>query len=134
MLVSDVMTKEPITASSTTAIHEVLERMMDSDIRHMPVVDRSELVGVVSDRDLKTYSFEALLDDPAGARARLKKPISAVMTGDPISVSPDDDLSEVVDLLLENKIGAVPVVDPVEGHLVGIVSYIDVLRVAREVI
>jgi len=134
MLVSEVMTKEPFSAGSGTSIHEVLERMIDRDIRHMPIVDRGELVGVVSDRDLKSYSFEAILDDPNAARARLKKPVSTVMTGEPLQVAPEDELSEVVDILLENKIGAVPVVDPVEGNLVGIVSYVDVLRAVREVL
>ena len=134
MLVSELMTKDPYSAGSDTSIHEVLERMMDRDIRHMPIVDRGELVGVVSDRDLKSYSFEAILEDPSAARVRLKKPVSTVMTGEPLQVAPEDEVGDVVDLLLENKIGAVPVVDPVEGHLVGIVSYVDVLRAVREML
>ena len=44
-----------------------------------------------------------------------------------VSVGPDDPLSDVVELMLEHRVGAVPVVGP-EGRLVGIVSYIDVLR------
>lgn len=134
MLVSEVMTQDPVSAGSDTPIHEVLEQMMDRDIRHMPVVDRGDLVGVVSDRDLKNYSFEAVMDDPAAARARLKKPISAVMTGEPLTVSPEDELADAVDMLLENKIGAVPVVDAAEGNLVGILSYVDVLRAARDLV
>jgi len=49
------------------------------------------------------------------------------MTTDPITVSPDDDLAEAVELLIEQKIGGIPVVDEAEG-LVGIVTYVDVLR------
>ena len=49
------------------------------------------------------------------------------MTTDPVTVSPDDDLAEAVELLIEQKIGGIPVVDEAEG-LVGIVTYVDVLR------
>jgi acetoin utilization protein AcuB len=132
MIVSDVMTENPITASSTSTIFDVMERMAQEDIRHMPVVDRHELVGFLSDRDLRAYSFELMLEAPESAKAKLKKPVSDVMSGDVLSVEPETDLADVCDLLIENKVGAVPVVDPVEGNLVGIVSYIDVLRAARD--
>jgi CBS domain-containing protein len=49
------------------------------------------------------------------------------MTAKPLTVSPEDDLREAVELLIEEKIGGIPVVDS-EG-LVGIVTYVDVLRV-----
>lgn len=45
---------------------------------------------------------------------------------------PDFEVSEAVDLMLENRIGAVPVVDPVNGDLVGILSYVDLLRGLRD--
>jgi CBS domain-containing protein len=49
------------------------------------------------------------------------------MTTVPLFVSPDDDLQDAVEILIEQKFGAIPVVDEAEG-LVGIVSYVDVLR------
>jgi CBS domain-containing protein len=49
------------------------------------------------------------------------------MTTEPITVSSDDDLEEAVELMIEEKIGGIPVVDEAEG-LVGIVTYVDVLR------
>jgi acetoin utilization protein AcuB len=49
------------------------------------------------------------------------------MTSEPITVSPDDELEETVELLIEEKVGGIPVVDEAEG-LVGIVTYVDVLR------
>ena len=49
------------------------------------------------------------------------------MTAKPLTVSPEDDLREAVELLIEEKIGGIPVVDETEG-LVGIVTYVDVLR------
>lgn len=49
------------------------------------------------------------------------------MTTEPLTLSPDDDLQEAVELLIDEKIGGIPVVDEVEG-LMGIVTYLDVLR------
>jgi CBS domain-containing protein len=49
------------------------------------------------------------------------------MTTQPMTVAPDDDLTDAIELLLTEKIGAIPVVDEAEG-LVGILSYVDVLR------
>ena len=49
------------------------------------------------------------------------------MTTEPISVSSDDDLQEAIELMIDEKIGGIPVVDEAEG-LVGIVTYVDVLR------
>jgi acetoin utilization protein AcuB len=54
------------------------------------------------------------------------------MSSDVICVEPETDLSDVVALLLEHKIGAIPVVDPDTRAVVGIVSYIDVLRAVQD--
>jgi CBS domain-containing protein len=51
------------------------------------------------------------------------------MTGDPITVDEETELTEVIDLMIEHKVGALPVV--AEDKLVGIVSYVDVLKAAR---
>jgi len=49
-----------------------------------------------------------------------------------ISLGTDASVSDVIELMIEQKIGAIPVVNPLDGTLVGIVSYIDVLRLAAE--
>jgi CBS domain-containing membrane protein len=53
------------------------------------------------------------------------------MTGEPIAVDCADEVEDAIDLMLENKVGAVPVVG-LEGEVVGIVSYLDILRDMRE--
>jgi len=55
-----------------------------------------------------------------------------VMQTDVISVNAEADVGEVIEVMLDHKVGAVPVVDPGAEHLVGIVSYEDVLRAAQE--
>ena len=53
------------------------------------------------------------------------------MTAEPISVDCADEVEDAIDVMIENKLGAVPVVG-LEGEVVGIVSYLDILRAMRE--
>lgn len=62
----------------------------------------------------------------------LDSPVSEIMSSDVISVPGDAGLTDVIDLIVESKVGAIPVVDPKSNALVGIVSYIDVLKAVRE--
>ena len=57
--------------------------------------------------------------------------VSAVIPSDVITVLPDTPVAELIDILLEEKIGAMPVLAPDTGELIGMVSYIDVLRAIR---
>ena len=72
------------------------------------------------------------LDRPDEVSRFMAEPISKFMNTAVLSVEPEDELRDVVDLMLENKIGAVPVVEPDSLKLVGIVSYIDVLSAVRD--
>jgi acetoin utilization protein AcuB len=103
------------------------------DVRHLPVVDDAdELVGMVSDRDLGAGLAEAAVEQVLGPTGLSSQtPIRAVMSSDVLSVEEDDDVGDAVELMLEHKVGAVPVVDG-EGKLSGIVSYMDVLRELAE--
>jgi CBS domain-containing protein len=98
--------------------------------RHLPVVDeQGELVGMLSDRDLRALE-RPYAQDAETVGTRLQNagvPVATIMSGNVTSVDPDADVTEVMELMLENKIGALPVVDA-EGALVGIVSYVDVFR------
>ena len=88
---------------------------------------------MVSDRDLRSYLLprpEQIIraDD---ARARLEANVSMVMRTDILTVTPETPVAAIIDLLLQKHIGAVPVVQSASHALLGMVSYIDVLRVAR---
>jgi acetoin utilization protein AcuB len=127
MKVIDVMTKEPLTIAPGETIGQADELMSENNIRQIPVVNGRDLVGIVTDRDIRSFLSSSLPGDPEARERALRATVRDVMTTAPIFVSPNDDLEEAVELLIEEKIGGIPVVDEAEG-LVGIVTYIDLLR------
>lgn len=129
---NDIMTHKPIVISPDTSAHEALEMMLDRDIRHLPVVEGGELIGMLSDRDIQAF----VLPDLAGLEEDRSKRLSAikvrnVMRTDVFSVTPDTELEEIIDIMVEQKVGAVPVVST-SNALVGIISYVDVLKFTNE--
>lgn len=136
MTARELMTMNPVTTTPEATIAEVWDLMREGDIRHIPVVEDGALVGMVSDRDLAHLNVAQLLtvEGAEGLRRELATPVVDVMSSDVIFVEPETDLSEVVDLLLENKVGALPVIRPDTREVEGIVSYIDVLRALQELL
>lgn len=108
--------------------------MRELDIRHLPVVEGEALVGMLSDRDIGSLEFAHLLTEEGAdaLRRRLARPVVQVMSADLIAAEPETEVSELVTLLLEHKVGAIPVVTPDTRQIVGIVSYVDVLRVLQD--
>lgn len=133
MNAQDIMTANPSSVTAETSIAEAAEILSSLDVRHLPVVRGNEVVGILSDRDLRSIGMPRLLDDERldRLRERTLAPVSTIMNPDVVTVYPETDVHEVIDQLLEYKIGAAPVVDPATGDLMGIVSYIDVLRAIR---
>ena len=136
MRAEDVMSRNPVTVSPEVSVTEVWDLMRERAIRHIPVLDRGALVGMLSDRDLAQFDMAGVLSSEGadGLRRALATPVAKVMSPDVIDVDPDAELGEIVDLLIENRIGAVPVVDRETQELVGIVSYIDVLEAIRDLL
>ena len=129
----DVMTRNPVTMDITGTIQDAADLMFAAEVRHIPVVEHGTLVGMISDRDLRSY----MLPRPEQMfradeeRARMAVSVSAVLPSDVLTVGPDTLVADLLDILLEEKIGAVPVLAPDTGDLLGMVSYIDVLRAVR---
>jgi len=126
MVVQEIMTQNPYAIEANQSVREAMHRLLSLDIRHLPVLDSGVLVGMLSDRDVRGIASATLTGE---VNDQLSAAVSDLMTSDPISVDPEADIGEVIDLMIENKVGALPVV--AEDKLVGIVSYIDVLRYAR---
>jgi acetoin utilization protein AcuB len=136
MIARDLMTSDPLTVTPQASIAEVWDLMREVDVRHLPVVEADALVGMVSDRDLARVDIARLLRaEGAGAvRDELATPIVRVMSSDVIAVTPDTEIGEVIGLLIDHKIGAVPVVEEETREVLGIISYVDVLRALRDVL
>ncbi|NVB41132.1 CBS domain-containing protein [Pseudenhygromyxa sp. WMMC2535] len=142
MSVEAIMTKEVLSVSPETTVREAVRLLEDSDVRHLPVVEGGcELVGIVSDRDLREYRIPVMLEierldeeDRARADRILDTPVSEAMNTDIVAVDSSESIDSVIAAMIEYRVGAVPVVDRDSDELVGIVSYIDVLRYAREIL
>ena len=127
MTVVDVMTKDPLTVTPSETVGQADELMSENRFRQIPVVEDKELVGIVTDRDIQSFLSGPLLESPEAKEKALNTRVSEIMTTEPFTLSPDDNLQEALELLIEEKIGGIPVVDKTEGS-VGIVTYVDVLR------
>ena len=127
MKVVDVMTKDPLTVTSTETIGQADDLMNTNKIRQLPVVKEKDLVGIVTDRDIRSFLSGSLLESGEAREKALNTEVREIMTTEPITLSPDDDLQEALELMINEKIGGIPVVDETEG-LVGIVTYVDALR------
>lgn len=133
MIVADVMKTNLIVARVEDTVASAAALLESLEIRHLPVVEGKRLIGMVSDRDLRDYRLPVLeeLESPTQADAMGRTPIVEVMRGDVIAVEPDEPLSSVLDIMIETKVGAVPVLARPRDELVGIVSYIDLLLELR---
>lgn len=127
MKVVDIMTRDPLTVAPEETVGQADELMVENRIRQLPVVSGSRLVGIITDRDVRSFLSGAILYAPEARDKTLATPVAEVMTTEPLTLSADDDLQDAVEMLIEEKIGGIPVVDEVEG-LIGIVTYVDVLR------
>ncbi len=127
--VASAMQPEFVSVKSRDQLDFVDDIMQLGRIRHMPVVDDGELVGVVSQRDLLAAALSRALDfDPTQRRTFLRSVlVGEVMTPKPITIGPDATLLEAARTLLAHKIGCLPVVDEA-GRPVGILTESDLVR------
>lgn len=135
MQVSDIMTGQVESVGPEVTVEEAFRLLYEGDFRHLPITAASgELIGILSERDLREQVLPALLEVelPEAREEAMSRAVSEIMQGDPLSVHPEDDVDEAIELMIEHRVGAVPVVDPETGVLRGIVSYVDVLRAARD--
>ncbi len=132
MLAKDIMTENPVTATELMSVTEALGLLYELDVRHLPVVRGRELVGIISDRDLRRFS-EADDDEAIDAvESARSSTIGNFMNTSPVKVDPETTIREAVELMLLHRVGALPVADLDTGDLLGIVSYVDLLRVLQE--
>lgn len=134
MIAEEIMTADPMTATEDQSLSEILSVFADHGVRHLPILREGELVGMLSDRDVRDLGLWTSegVDTNEAIRKIQTTTVASIMNGPVTTVDSDAELTDIVDLLLEEKVGAIPVVEAGRtGHLVGIISYVDVLRAAR---
>jgi CBS domain-containing protein len=131
--VREIMTTPVATLEPNDNLAFAEELMTVERVRHLPVVDGDVLVGILSQRDIAAASIP-LTQDPSTEQdvaAKRKVRVDEVMHHDVETVHPDDDAIAAADILLLQKVGALPVVDE-RQHLMGILTQADYVAIARD--
>lgn len=129
MEVASLMTPNPHFVNKQDTIKTALAKMLDLDIRHLPVLDKGKLIGIISDRDIRDYCspIESDYYSTQDSRASLDAAVGSIMTGAVIAITDNSNVNELLEVMIEGKLSAVPVIDRAE-KLVGIISYVDILK------
>jgi CBS-domain-containing membrane protein len=124
----DAMTPFPFTIRPETPLIEAVAVMVDRHVRHVPVVDAtSSIVGMLSERDVRTAVGDPIAFRELRGRSQPGRRVRDVMTRPAVPVAFDRPIVDIARLFADGTIEAVPVVDKF-GALLGIISYVDVLR------
>jgi acetoin utilization protein AcuB len=130
MLVKNWMSKNPITVDADASMHDAINIMKQKKIKLLPVLSGKDLVGVVTDRDLKKASASdaTSLDVHELLYLIMKIKVKDIMVKNPVTVSEDFTVEETAEVLFNHKISSVPVMDK-GGHIVGVITKSDLFRV-----
>lgn len=126
LLVVDWMTRNPYTISPWASLLDAYRIMRSYEIRRLPVVDDGRLVGILTVNDIRSAVPIDLYRLAEQNRRMAEKPVDEVMTRHPITIRKDASVAEAAEILLDNKIGGLPVVEG--GQLIGIITESDLFR------
>ncbi|MFV0302722.1 MAG: DUF294 nucleotidyltransferase-like domain-containing protein [Paracoccus sp. (in: a-proteobacteria)] len=117
--VADLLTRRPLTCAPATPVRQAAAMMRDAGVSSIGVTEQGRLLGLLTIRDMSNRVVAAGLD---GSR-----PVSEVMTPDPITLPPQALGYDVLNVMLERRVGHLPVVD--QGRFIGMISQTDLTRV-----
>ena len=116
-IVRDAMTEEPHSIGASASVVEAAQLMREGHIGSLPVTEDERLVGMITDRDITTRVV-------AESAAPETTSVGEVYSRDLISVEPDHDLDEALELMARHQVRRLPVVE--NGRLVGVVAQADI--------
>ena len=127
MKVKEVMVKEVATLDVNDELNLANDIMRLGRVRHLPVVDGARLLGIISERDLFRSSLAQALGYGGQASRELMKTvrIKDIMVRELVTISPEMDLLQAVKIMVDKKIGCLPVVD--HDRLVGLITETDIM-------
>ena len=135
MRVEDIMTTKVFTVEQHDLIDRVFFLIHYEKIRHLPVVEKNKVIGIVSDRDLYKVLGPKNNSNVIEGNTELHvvhKKVQNIMHRGVITIAPDAYVSEAASTMANNRIGALPVVDK-DNKLLGIISATDILRVFSKI-
>ena len=137
MRVEELMTSKVFTVEPHDMIDRVFFLIHYEKVRHLPVIEKGKVIGIVSDRDLyktlgpKSNSNSIEVASNETELHVIPKRVQNIMRRGVLTISPDSYASEAAAMMVENKIGALPVVK--DDKLVGILSSTDILKVFSKI-
>lgn len=126
MFVRDWMTRNPITIQEDATFTEAWTLMREKRLRHLPVMRGEEVVGIVSDRDIRDAAPSSVQASHSDTSKIAAVKVSELTSGRVFTTNPNVELERAAVKLFVHRIGALPVTD--EGKLIGIISETDVFR------
>jgi acetoin utilization protein AcuB len=129
MVIRELMTGSLITVLRETSVLEARDLLAKEKIRHLPVTGPGgALVGIVTDRDIRLNLPSRATSLAVGEINHLltKLTVGEIMTRPVITIGPDQLVREGAQLMLDHRIGALPVLD--KGHMIGIITETDIVR------
>jgi acetoin utilization protein AcuB len=122
MKVKKRMAKKLVTVRKNATIPDAINLMKKHSIRHLPVVEQGELLGWVTESDIRQAYLASLIEQVT---------MEDIMVKDPITIAPDANLEEAAEILHRHGIGGLPVVD--KGKVVGVITVADIMAAFIEV-
>ncbi|SHF24158.1 acetoin utilization protein AcuB [Desulfacinum infernum DSM 9756] len=117
MIVRHWMTTRVVSTTKEASVQEAMAVMKRHSIRHLPVLDpEGRLEGWVTDADLRSVLIASMLEELT---------VQDVMVRSPYTIGPEEALEKAAKLILEKRIGGLPVVS--DGRLVGVITVVDIL-------
>ncbi len=130
--ISHIMTKNVATVQVSDDLHDVIDLVKKNHIRHVPVLEGHDVVGIISSTDINRLTFSSLFENQEGADEAILEmlSISQVMTQKPRTVEASLSIRDVAEILASEEYHALPVVE--NGQLAGIVTTTDVIKYLLE--
>jgi acetoin utilization protein AcuB len=129
MKVKELMTKEVLTVSPLDKIDRVFFLIHFENIRHVPVLDKGKLVGMLSDRDLKKVlgPTKKVVEKSDGTTVTIvSRQVRTLMNRKLVTIEPEQRAADAAAIMAKKKIGSLPVVH--KEKLVGIITATDILK------
>jgi len=129
MLVRNWMCRPPVTVKADAPLQEAIDLLAKHEIHMLPLVDKDQLTGVITDLDIKRGSTSEVfsLEDPELAKSISRIKVKAIMNKKPVTISEDHTIEEAAALLFVHDISGAPVVNQ-GGKIVGIITKNDIFR------